>query len=316
MLSYRHAFHAGNHADVLKHLCLVATVKYLTQKDAGLTVIDTHAGAGLYRLDGDMARTSAEAQEGVYKLFSLQNSPLVGKKSSDVAINNVATAIQDYLAALAHFNPAGNTLQRYPGSPLLMHSLLREGVDKLKLFELHPTDYRALSGHVRQLGAEGQGASMVSVDCANGFDQLKTLLPPPLPHKRALVLIDPSYEIKSDYAQVAACVQDAVKRFPMGALAVWYPIIPRPEAHGLPKKLKTMATQAKRPWLHATLNIGQEVTTLTPGQRPPRHTGLRASGMFLINPPFTLKAALQEALPQLVSLLGRGRGKGSTVEAG
>jgi 23S rRNA (adenine2030-N6)-methyltransferase len=328
MLSYRHAFHAGNHADVLKHLTLVAAVKYLTQKDAGLTVIDTHAGAGLYRLDGDMARTSAEAQEGIFKLFSQQNGQLVGINTALNATNSIAKttpaktaptktvqslspSLQDYLDAIAHFNSAGKALRQYPGSPLLIHSLLREGVDKLKLFELHPTDYRALSGHVRQLSA----GEMISIDCANGFDKLKTLLPPPLPHKRALVLIDPSYEIKSDYAQVAACVQEAIKRFPAVTLAVWYPIIARPEAHGLPKKLKTMATQAKRSWLHATLNIGQEALALTPGQKPPRHTGLRASGMFLINPPFTLKEALQPALPQLVQLLGRGRGKGSTLES-
>jgi 23S rRNA (adenine2030-N6)-methyltransferase len=311
MFSYRHAFHAGNHADVLKHLTLVATLKHLTAKDTGLTVIDTHAGAGLYRLDGDMARTSAEATQGVQKLLAgavpgENGAPALAKSSSN-APENVAPALQDYLDALASFNTSGGASRVYPGSPLLIHSLLRPQADKLKLFELHPTDYRSLSGHVKQLDA----GRMVSVDCANGFEKLRTLLPPP--NKRALVLMDPSYELKSDYAQVSACIQEALLRFSTGCYCVWYPIIPRPEAHSLPKKLKTLATQAKRPFLNATLNIGQEPPKHALGEKPSKLVGLRASGMFIINPPHTLRSALAEALPQLVAKLGRGRGKGFTL---
>jgi 23S rRNA (adenine2030-N6)-methyltransferase len=311
MFSYRHAFHAGNHADVLKHLTLVAMLKYLTDKDSALTVIDTHAGAGLYRLDGDMARTSSEATQGVQKLLTgsilKPNEPLALTKSAQNAPETIAPALQDYLDALASFNTAATGARVYPGSPLLIHSLLRPEADKLKLFELHPTDYRSLSGHVKQLDA----GRMVTVDCANGFEKLRTLLPPP--NKRALVLMDPSYELKSDYAQVSACIQEALLKFPTGCYAVWYPIIPRPEAHSLPKKLKTMAAQAKKPFLNATLNIGQEPPKHAPGEKPSKLVGLRASGMFIINPPHTLKAALQEALPQVVARLGRGRGKGFTL---
>jgi 23S rRNA (adenine2030-N6)-methyltransferase len=311
MFSYRHAFHAGNHADVLKHLTLVAMLKYLTDKDSALTVIDTHAGAGLYRLDGDMARTSAEATQGVQKLFLgsdlEQKVALAGKESAQSAMQSVAPALQDYLDALASFNSNATGSRVYPGSPLLIHSLLRPEADKLKLFELHPTDYRSLSGHIKQLDA----GRMVTADCANGFEKLKTLLPPP--NKRALVLMDPSYEMKSDYGQVSACIQEAILKFPTGCYAVWYPIIPRPEAHSLPKKLKTMAVASKRTWLQATLNIGQEPPKHAIGEKPRKLVGLRASGMFIINPPHTLKAALNEALPQLVTLLGRGRGKGFTV---
>ncbi len=315
MFSYRHAFHAGNHADVLKHLTLVAMLKYLTDKDAGLTVIDTHAGAGLYRLDGDMARTSAEATQGVQKLLPGQvfkqneasNTSVAGIKSAQSAIEIIAPALQDYLDALASFNSTATGARVYPGSPLIMHRLLRAEADKLKLFELHPTDYRSLAGHVKQLGA----GRMVTVDCANGFEKLKTLLPPP--NKRALVLMDPSYELKSDYGQVSACIQEAILKFPTGTYAIWYPIIPRPEAHSLPKKLKTMAVAAKRPWLQATLNIGQEPPKHAIGEKPSKLVGLRASGMFIINPPHTLKASLNEALPQVVAQLGRGRGKGFTV---
>jgi 23S rRNA (adenine2030-N6)-methyltransferase len=311
MFSYRHAFHAGNHADVLKHLTLVAMLKYLTDKDSALTVIDTHAGAGLYRLDGDMARTSAEATQGVQKLLPGQvlkkNEPQVAAKPAQGAPEIVAPALQDYLDLLASFNTTATASRVYPGSPLIIHRLLRPGADKLKLFELHPTDYRSLSGHIKQLGA----GRMVTVDCANGFEKLKTLLPPP--NKRALVLMDPSYELKSDYGQVSACIQEAVLKFPTGTYAIWYPIIPRPEAHSLPKKLKTMAVQAKRPWLQATLNIGQEPPKHAMGDKPSKLVGLRASGIFIINPPHTLKAALSEALPQVVARLGRGRGKGFTL---
>ena len=115
------------------------------------------------------------------------------------------------------------------------------------------------------------------------------------------MLIDPSYEIKSDYAKVAAAVQDGLKRFATGVYAVWYPIIPRPEAHGLPRRLKTIAQQAGRGWLHATLNVGAAVDG----------TGLSASGMFIINPPHTLKASLDDALPQVLQVLSEGRGRGA-----
>jgi 23S rRNA (adenine2030-N6)-methyltransferase len=313
MFSYRHAFHAGNHADVLKHTVLIATLKHLTEKDASLTVVDTHAGAGLYRLDGDYSSTGGEAVDGVLKLFSAL-SPV---NKENIAIKNIASRLQDYLDMIASFN-AGDKLKVYPGSPFIAQSLLREEArDKLKLFELHPTDHKALEGNIAQLNAGRQ----VAVEYKDGFEGLKSFLPPPVSatgSRRALVLIDPSYEIKHDYAKVATCIQDSLKRFSTGTYVVWYPVIPRPEAHELPKRLKTLATQAKKPWLHATLNIGQgpEMSEVTvPGERAPR-PGLTASGMFLINPPHTLKAALQAALPQILEVLGRGRGKGWAVDSG
>lgn len=313
MFSYRHAFHAGNHADVLKHTTLIATLKHLTQKDAGLTLIDTHAGAGLYRLDGDYAETGGEAREGIFKLMSSL------RPAAATALPDVAPALQDYLDLIASFNPDGR-LRVYPGSPFVTHSLMRtEARDKLKLFELHPTDSKVLAGNVAQLEAGRQ----IAVARQDGFEGLKSFLPPP--NRRAMVLIDPSYEIKSDYLKVSACIQDCLKRFATGTYLVWYPVIPRPEAHELPRRLKTLANQAKRPWLHATLAIGSEDAAPTAVQVSPhgvvepaerRRPGLRASGMFVINPPHTLKAALQAALPQVLTALGRGAGKGFTVDAG
>ena len=167
---------------------------------------------------------------------------------------------------------------------------------------------------LEQLVAQLDAGRQIAVALQDGFEGLKPLLPPPpsaTGSKRAVVLIDPSYEIKSDYGKVSACIQELIRRFPTGTYLVWYPIIPRPEAHDLPRRLKTLSNQAQRPWLNATLAIGQDPTH-GPDDRP----GLTASGMFVINPPHTLKAALQVALPQLLTHLGRGRGKGQTLDTG
>jgi 23S rRNA (adenine2030-N6)-methyltransferase len=294
MFSYRHAFHAGNHADVLKHSVLIALVHHLTQKDAALVVVDTHAGAGLYRLDGDYAGTSGEASEGVVRLFSA----LAPADPAKAAVKEPAPLLQDYLETVAGFNPDGQ-LKIYPGSPFIVQSMLRaEARDKLKLFEMHPTDSKALAANIAQL----QAGRQVAVARQDGFEGLKAFLPPP--SRRALVLIDPSYEIKSDYQKVIAAIQDSLKRFATGTYAVWYPIIPRPEAHDLPRRLKTLATQAGKPWLHASLTVKSSKTTVDEvGER--QRPGLPASGMFIINPPFTLKPALTAALPQLVQLLAQ-----------
>ncbi len=327
MFSYRHAFHAGNHADVLKHTTLIALMKYLTQKDTALTVFDTHAGAGLYRLDGDYTETSGEAKDGVFRLISVPDTPpaptaqakaaiktVAGKKPKAAIDEPLAPALQDYIDLLRSLNQAfaetGDPAQLkiYPGSPFIAQKFL-SGRDKLKLFELHPTDFKSLSGNIEQLGAGRQ----VSVTREDGFEVLKTFLPPPA--RRAMVLCDPSYEIKTDYARVVACMADAVKRFATGTYVVWYPIIPRPEAHDLPRKLKTLAVKAGRSWLNATLTVkSSKLTTDETGdvKRP----GLPASGMFVINPPHTLKAELQAALPQMVARLGQDRNAGFTLEHG
>lgn len=304
MFSYRHAFHAGSHADVLKHAMLIAIVRHLTQKDTALMVVDTHAGAGLYRLDSDFSGTSGEAADGVVKLFAA----LAPAGNAKPLIAEPAPMLQDYLETIAGFNPDGQ-LKIYPGSPFIVQSLLRqEARDKLKLFEMHPTDSKALAANIAQLKAGRQ----VAVARADGFEGMKAFLPPP--SRRGLVLIDPSYEIKSDYAKVSASIQDALKRFVTGTYAVWYPVIPRPEAHDLPRRLKTLANHAGKPWLHATLAIGQDEARNVPGEAD-RGQGLTASGMFVINPPHTLRAALQAALPQLLQVLGRGKGQGQTLEA-
>jgi 23S rRNA (adenine2030-N6)-methyltransferase len=308
MFSYRHAFHAGNHADVLKHTVLMAMLRHLTEKDAALTVLDTHAGAGLYRLDGDYAQTSGEAADGIVRLARLrQPDAQLSEAAGKIVADGLAPALQAYLEMVGSFNSKGS-LRVYPGSPFIIQRLLG-GRDKLKLFELHPTDAKSLSANIAQLEAGRQ----VVVLREDGFEGYKKFLPPPA--RRALVLCDPSYEIKDDYARVATLVADALKRFPTGTYAIWYPIIPRPEAHDLPRKLKTLATKAGKGWLHATLTVKSSKIT-TDEQGDTKRPGLPASGMFVINPPHTLKAALQAALPQMAVLLAQDRNAAFTLESG
>jgi 23S rRNA (adenine2030-N6)-methyltransferase len=312
MFSYRHAFHAGNHADVLKHMTLLAVLRHMTQKQTALTVFDTHAGAGLYRLDGDYARTSGEAAEGFLRLLAAP-PPLLPTKANQHPAADAATSaptallLQDYLDLVASFN-SKNSQRVYPGSPFIIQRLLRER-DRLKLFELHPTDTKTLGANIAQLAAGRQ----VAVLQEDGFEGLRKFLPPPA--RRALVLCDPSYEIKSDYARVPAMLADALQRFVTGTYIAWYPLIPRPEAHDVPRKLKTLAVKAQRPWLNASLTVkNSKLTTDAMGevQRP----GLPASGLFIINPPHTLKAALQAALPQLVLQLAQDEHAAWAVESG
>ena len=295
MFSYRHAFHAGNHADVLKHTVLLAVLKHMAQKDTAFTVFDTHAGAGLYRLDGDYAQTSAEASQGFLKLIATKPE------------QPFAPAIQDYIDLVASFN-AGGQWKVYPGSPFIIKQQLR-GRDKLKLFELHPTDTKTLTANIAQLEAGRQ----VAIEREDGFEGVKKFLPPP--SRRALLLCDPSYEVKHDYARVSAMVADALLRFATGTYVVWYPIIPRPEAHDLPRKLKTLANKAGKSWLEATLTV-KSSKLLQSDEGETIRPGLPASGMFLINPPFTLKAVLKDALPQLVAILKQDQHATYTLESG
>ena len=287
MFSYRHSFHAGNHADVLKHSILVSVVKHLALKDVGFTAIDTHAGAGIYRLDGNDARQSGEAQDGLLALMR-NKSKLAGP---------MADLLLDYRRVLDHFNPQGGLIN-YPGSPFIAQHLLREQ-DKLKLFEMHPTDIRSLQTQVEALKAGRQ----VMVMHEDGFNGLPKFLPPP--SRRGMIFIDPSYEIKLDYERVVVAVSIGMKRFATGTYVVWYPIIPRPQAHSLPRHLTNLARQADKPWLHATLRIRTGARDGVAAGESIKPIGLVDSGVIVINPPFTLYEQLQQALPQMVQLMGQ-----------
>ena len=289
MLSYRHAFHAGNHADVLKHLVLIQLLRYLNQKDAAYMYIDTHAGAGAYMLDSGYAAKSGEFETGIARLWERTDLPEV---------------VADYVGLVKEMNPDGK-LRYYPGSPYCADKILREQ-DRLRLFELHPSDSKILQDNFRKLEATGQRPAgrgkRVMVQKDDGFASLKALLPPP--SRRGLVLIDPPYEVKDDYRRVKETLDDALKRFATGTYAVWYPVLQRMESRQLPEKLKRLSVKS---WLNVTLTIG------TPA---PDGFGLHSSGMFIAHPPWTLEAMLREVMPYLVSALGQDSGAGFMLEVG
>ena len=275
MFSYRHAFHAGSHADILKHLTLIHLVEYLQEKPGALTIVDTHAGAGIYSLADGFATVSKEAEGGIFRL-----SQFFDKNSQ------TPESIKKYLKIIQAENADGE-LNTYPGSPFIIARLLRPQ-DRLKLFELHPKEIDILRHNIGEL----KQAKQIDVYAADSFSRLKGLLPPP--SRRGLVLIDPSYEDKQDYRYLENAMEEALQRFATGCYAIWYPILSRRESTLLPDHLKKIAATHKRSWLHTELRVEN-----APGERR-----LQASGMFIINPPWTLEKNLAEALPALVKALG------------
>ncbi|MES2037509.1 MAG: 23S rRNA (adenine(2030)-N(6))-methyltransferase RlmJ [Pseudomonadota bacterium] len=293
MLSYRHGFHAGNHADVLKHFVLIQLLEYLGQKDTAYTYIDTHAGAGLYALDSGYASKNAEFETGIAPLWDRKDIP---------------ASFAAYMDLIKGLNPSGK-MRYYPGSPYCANIVMREQ-DRLRLFELHPSEIKILAENFRKLDnhAAEQGkrqtvrGKRVIISAGDGFESLKALLPPP--SRRGMVLIDPPYEVKDDYRRVKVCLEDGIKRFPTGTFAVWYPVLQRQESRSLPEKLKRLQANS---WLNVTLSISGP---------SPDGFGLHSSGMFILNPPWTLLATLKEVMPYLVKVLGKDAGAGFVLESG
>jgi len=278
MLAYRHAFHAGNHADVLKHITLTLVLRYMNLKDKPYRLIDTHAGAGGYSLEGQYAQKKGEYLQGVARLWDRDPAEL-------------PEAVADYMALVREFNPEGQ-LEQYPGSPAFAKMLLR-AQDQLRLYELHPTDHRILEAF---LGAV-KGAE---VKDTNGFDGLKSQVPPS--SRRAVVLMDPSYEGHGDYSKVIASLREAIARFPEGVYMVWYPQVSKLEAAQLPRRLEGLAPKG---WLHARLTVQQPDS---------QGFGLAGSGMFILNPPYTLHDQLLGVLPYLTEVLGQYDGANYLLE--
>lgn len=311
MFSYRHSFHAGNHGDVLKHLTLIATVRYLMHKPSPLLLIDTHAGAGAYDLGDAWALKSGEGAEGYQRLLT------ACRQAPSEALPEALTAYLDWVRQLGAEDAAGARF--YPGSPALLYGLMnaperREVHDRLKLFELHPTVSEILARRVQSW----QAGRRVVAEASDGFAALKRLLPPAVTDggtRRALVLMDPPYEMKTDYAQVVAAMEGALQRCAVGTYLIWYPIIARAEAHELPRRLRTLAQNARRPWLHATLSVGNVPSKDVLQTGVPQRQRLSASGVFVINPPYVLAGELRAALPHVTEILRRGPGSNWSVEA-
>lgn len=288
MLAYRHAFHAGNHADVLKHTVLALVLRYMNQKDKPYRLVDTHAGAGGYSLEGRYAQKKGEYEEGIARLWNLDESQLEA----------MPAAVADYLELVRQFNPGGDQakgqvpLEQYPGSPAIARALLRPQ-DQMRLFELHPTDFRILESYM----AEQRGAEVKQLD---GFDAIKGQLPPS--SRRAVVLMDPSYEGHKDYGRVVASLRAALERFAEGVYMVWYPQVQKLEAAQLPKRLEALAPKG---WLHARLTVQQPDS---------QGFGLAGSGVFILNPPYTLHDELLTVLPYLTEVLGQYEGANYLLE--
>jgi len=267
MLAYRHAFHAGNHADVLKHIVLMLVLRHMNAKPKAYRFVDTHGGAGGYSLEGRYAQKKGEYERGIGRLWTRTDLP---------------ETVADYVALVRRFNPDG-VLAQYPGSPALAQMLLRPH-DQLRAFELHPTEQKILRATL--------AATPVAIAYdGDGFAGLKSQLPPS--SRRAAVLIDPSYEGNADYGRVVATLREALARFASGVYMVWYPQVSKLEAASLPKRLEALAPKG---WLHARLSVQQPDA---------QGFGLAGSGMFVINPPHALAGQLQAVLPWLVDVLGQ-----------
>ncbi|WP_438978718.1 23S rRNA (adenine(2030)-N(6))-methyltransferase RlmJ [Polynucleobacter sp.] len=285
MFSYRHAFHAGSHADILKHLVMIHLVEYLQEKPGALTIVDTHAGAGIYSLIDGFAAVSKEADQGIYRLTKFAEN------------NSVSSGIAHYLDCIRAEN-ADDEITIYPGSPFIFARLLRTQ-DRLKLFELHPKEIDILRHNISELKQSKQ----IDIYAEDSFARLKGLMPPP--SRRGLVLIDPSYEDKQDYRYLETTMEEALQRFATGCYAIWYPCLSRRESAGLPDHMKKIAAAHKRSWLHVELRV----------ENAPKERRLQASGMFIINPPWTLEKQLAESLPILVKALGQDGGAGFILKS-
>ena len=266
MLAYRHAFHAGNHADVLKHCVLQQILMYMNQKDKPYWVIDTHAGAGMYSLASDYANTKSEYLDGVARLWECDDLPPV---------------LNDYMSLIQLCNNKGDW-SLYPGSPEVIRRSIRAD-DRMRLFELHPTDFEILQENFER----DRQAKLFKSD---GFASLKALLPPPT--RRAVIFMDPPYEIKTDYPKVVDALEEGLSRFAEGVYVVWYPILTRGDHIRMIESLSKLSEK--------TLNIAMTV------QEPDeKGFGMLGSGLFIINPPWTLKATMQTVMPYLVEKLAQ-----------
>lgn len=307
MLSYRHAFHAGNHGDVLKHLVLLECLDHMATKDKPYLYVDTHAGAGAYALDKGYAAMNCEWAAGISRLAGIAKlgtyGPGFGTSGTRLASPDsgpqaaLPASIIRYLKTIEAFSiPESGSW--YPGSPALAAQRMRHG-DRAVLCELHSSDHPLL----QEMFAADRRFKVLKTD---GFAQLKALLPPQ--SRRGIVLIDPSYELVQDYVSIVTALKDALGRFSTGIYLIWYPLLERQEAKDLPVAVEALANQlGKDSFLRAELRI----RSLVPGER-----GMAGSGMMVINPPWPLAKALEDILPELTAALGQDSGAGWTLASG
>ncbi len=292
MLAYRHAFHAGNHADVLKHTVLMRVLRHMNLKDRGWRYVDTHAGAGGYSLEGEYALKRSEFEHGIGLLWQRDDLP--------PALAELVALVRDFNGVKAPgeggAKRSGKGLVQYPGSPAVAQALMRPQ-DQLRLSELHPTDHKILASYLGDVPG-------VEVRMTDGYASLKSHLPPPT--RRGVVLIDPSYEIKTDYVRALGALREALERFPEAVVLVWLPQLQLVEATQLPQRLKAAADSgAKKGWLMARLTVAEADA---------RGFGMMGSSVFVANPPHTLHEELQPVLPWLAEALAQFGGARSALD--
>jgi len=264
-MNYRHAFHAGNFADVLKHFVLVETLSRLLQKDTPLFFLDTHAGRGYYPLDDIASQRGGEFRTGIFPVLAQPNPP---------------AALKPYCALIRRLGEAGGKLTAYPGSPRVALELLREQ-DRAAFCELEPFEAEALRGVVR-------GDRRAAVHERDGYEALGALLPPS--EKRGLVLIDPPYEDPQEFDRLAHTLIATHRRWPTGVYAIWYPIT---YGNALQRFLGLLKTSGIRRQLIAELMV----------RRADSPVGLNGAGVLLINPPWKIEEPLAAGLGWLAPLL-------------
>ncbi|MBQ9259590.1 MAG: 23S rRNA (adenine(2030)-N(6))-methyltransferase RlmJ [Neisseriaceae bacterium] len=267
MLSYRHAFHAGNFADIFKHFVLFLVLQYYNQKDKPYFYIDTHSGAGLYCLNDEQSQKTGEYKDGFGRLLTEKNLPPL--------LNEFKNKILNILPDQNH----------YAGSPYIAAKTANTDT-KLRLFEQHNNEFILLNQTVQLLNIQKRTITHNN----DGFDGLLSLLPPPT--RRAIILIDPSYEIKNDYQKVENTLKKAIKKFATGCYLIWYPILNREESKRLPEQLKKLAPK----WLKTELIVKSFSQD---------GFGMVGSGMLIINPPYILAEQLNQEIPDLCSLLAQ-----------
>lgn len=277
MLSYRHLYHAGNFADVVKHTVLGLLLQSLHRKHSPFLFLDTHAGAGRYDLNSEAAQKTAEYRLGIARIWPQADSP---------------APVTSYLDAVRAINDSGAELPRYyPGSPRIARNFLRPQ-DRMVLTELNRHD-------CEDLAREFSGDAQTTVRNEDGYQALKAFLPPA--ERRGLVLIDPSYELKDEYERLTTGLQEAWRRWPTGIYAIWYPILSRSLASRLHK---AMAETGIHKILCAELTI----------QRDTVRTRLNGTGMLIVNPPWQLDEQLTTLLPWLWEHLAVEKQSGTRVE--
>lgn len=281
-MNYRHVYHAGNHADVLKHVVLTLILRHLALKPAPYRVIDTHAGVGRYDLRSGRATKTEEWRDGIGRLWG-GDAPSI----RDPAIEEL---LADYFSALAADNPSGRLLY-YPGSPRIAIALMR-GQDRLVANELHPEDGAALA----RLLAREKRATVLRLD---GWTALKASLPPK--ERRGVVLIDPPYEVAGELDRLLDAIGEAQRRFATGVVLLWYPL----------KDQAAIDDFRSRLWASGPAKLlVAELRVRRAGDE-----GLAGSGMAVVNPPHTLQPGLRLLLPFLAERLATGPGNGWRLEA-